>query len=82
MKRCQKIWAGPCPPSFGQNPKEEQLFFGKPSLIYWFQPLAVSACRPKKRFCLKFFLQNLKLQELTPMIYKLNHLDKEGDGLF
>ena len=27
MKRCQKIWAGPCPPSFGQNPKEQQFFF-------------------------------------------------------
>ena len=73
-KDAKKFGQGPAPPSFGQNPKEEQLFFGKPSLIYWFQPLAVSACRPKKRFCPKFYLQNSKLQEVTPIIYKLDHL--------
>ena len=32
MKRWQKIWAGILPPSFGQNPKEQQFFLGKPSL--------------------------------------------------
>ena len=49
MKRWQKNWAGPSPtphpPSFGQNPKEEQLFFVKPflklykqlSLLDWFR---------------------------------------------
>ena len=30
VKSGQKIWAGP--PSFGQNPKEQLLFFGRPSL--------------------------------------------------
>ena len=32
MKRRQKVWVGPSPPSFGQNPKEQQVFLGKPSL--------------------------------------------------
>ena len=32
VKSGQKIWAEPSPPSFGQNPKEQLLFFGKPSL--------------------------------------------------
>ena len=32
LKRWQKFWAGPSP-SFGQNPKEQQFFFGNPSLI-------------------------------------------------
>ena len=33
MKRWQKIGQGPTrPPSFGQNPKEQHLFFVKPSL--------------------------------------------------
>ena len=32
---CQKIWAGPSPPSFGQNPKECIFFSGsKPSLTF------------------------------------------------
>ena len=33
VKSGQKIWAGP-PPSFGQNPKEQLLFFGRPSLSW------------------------------------------------
>ena len=42
MKSGQKIWAGPCPPpSFGQNPKEQLLYFMKPSLrpthIAWWE---------------------------------------------
>ena len=45
MKRCQKIWAVPSPPpSFGQNPKEQLLFFVKPSLrnykfCHWGPPM-------------------------------------------
>ena len=30
----KKFWEGP-PPSFGQNPKERQLFFVTPSLMLW-----------------------------------------------
>ena len=34
MKRCQKIWAGNSPPpSFGKNPKEQQLLFRIPFLL-------------------------------------------------
>ena len=34
-----KIWAGPSPPSFGQNPKEQQFFLGRPSFSLMMLPL-------------------------------------------
>ena len=34
VKSGQKIWAGPSPPSIGQNPKEQLLFSGDPPQEY------------------------------------------------
>ena len=34
IRKVQTFWASGLPPSFGQNPKEEQLFFVKPSQIH------------------------------------------------
>ena len=39
MKSGQKNWAGPSPPSFGQNPKEQLLFFRETRLLLlWLRP--------------------------------------------
>ena len=51
MKRWQKIWVGPSPPSFGKNPKEEQLFFVKPSLSRFNALLKIQPGHKNDYFC-------------------------------